>query len=312
MSEENSNCSWKDKKSRALRGIRKKDVFLHRHAFKGDYMYDELEERLGRIKILISKRENYRWRHYSHTGMISYKGRKLRIFLNPKETYMPECFIEISNPSQAYLVKLKKAVPDLNIHFLEYTLDLYCSSAVAVRRLFDVLPKYYYVPHARKVSFPGKPGRRNMHTSELNRTFKISKLKIYERGEDKTPWGEGWYRTELDRVRVEYKATEGLLSYHGMNSLNDLIVNCNFESIFLKRFQFKIFRNSGQLPKENDRYAKVDKLECFQKQYIEAKKRGIKNLNQRIKDAPGFDSLKKSVKRKVKKFDRNWRIKLNT
>jgi hypothetical protein len=233
----------------------------------------------------------------------------LRVFVNAKEPYMPQCFIEISNPSLEYLIELNGAVPDLSIHVLEYTLDLYRSSSGAVRRLFNVLPKYYYVPHARKVS---GPRRGNKQSRKSNRTLYIGKLKIYERGKDKEGMGDGWSKNELDRVRIEYEATEDFLSYNGINSLNDLIVNCNFEKIFLKRFQFKVFRNSGQLPKENDKYDKENGLECFQKEYLKAKRFGIEYMSQRIKDAPEFESLKKSVRRKVKKFDKNWREKLNT
>ena len=233
----------------------------------------------------------------------------MRIFVNPKEKYMPECFVEISNPSLEYLIELNEAVPDLSIHVLEYTLDLYCSSSGAVRRLFNVLPKYYYVPHARKVS---GPRHRNKQSRKSNRTLYISKLKIYERGKDKEKMGDGWSKSELDRVRIEYEATQDFLSYNGINSLNDLIADCKFEKIFLKRFKFKVFRNSGQLPKENDEYEKENGLECFQKEYLKAKRLKIENMSQRIKDALGFDSLKKSVRRKVKKFDKNWREKLNT
>jgi len=295
--------TWERKKSLALGEAGKKDVFLHRHVFKGNYTYNELEERLGRIKILSGEGYNYRWRHYSDTGMIWHNKRKLRIFVNAKEPYMPSSFIEISNPSLEYLIELNEAVPNLSNHLLEYTLDLYRDSSGAVRRLFNVLPKYYYVPHARKVR---GPRGRNKQSNDFNRTIYIGKLKIYERGKDKEKMDDGWRRSELDRVRVEYEATEGFLSYHGMNSLNDLIVNCNFERIFLKRFQFKIFRNSGQLPKENNKYDDEHGLECFQMEYLKARKLGIDRLDQRIKDDPEFDSLKKSVRRKVKKFDKKW------
>ena len=282
--------TWERKKSVALDETGKKDVFLHRHVFKGNYTYNELEERLGRIKILSGEGYNYRWRHYSDTDMIWHNKRKLRIFVNAKEPYMPSSFIEISNPSLEYLIELNEAVPNLSNHLLEYTLDLYRDSSGAVRRLFNVLPKYYYVPHARKVR---GPRGRNKQSNDFNRTIYIGKLKIYERGKDKEKMGDGWSKSELDRVRIEYEATEDFLSYNGINSLNDLIVNCNFERIFLKRFQFKIFRNSGQLPKENDKYEDERGLECFQKEYLKAKNLGIDRLDQRIKDAPGFDDLKK-------------------
>lgn len=309
MSVKGRKNNWERKKSVALGETGKKEVFLHRNVFKGNYAYNELEERLGRIKILSGEGYNYRWRHYSDTGMIWHNKRKLRVFVNAKEPYMPQCFIEISNPSLEYLIELNEAVPNLNIHLLEYTLDLYRDSSGAVRRLFNVLPKYYYVPHARKVR---GPRGRNKQSNDFNRTLYIGKLKIYERAKDKEKMGDGWRKSELDRVRIEYEATEDFLSYNGINSLNDLIVDCNFEKIFLKRFQFKVFRNSGQFPKENDRYDKENGLECFQKEYLKAKRLGIEYMSQRIKDNLGFDSLKKSVRRKVKKFDKNWREKLNT
>ena len=53
--------SWSGKKSRALKGITKIGVLLHRHVFDGDYSYTELEERLGnKIYETNDKSENYR------------------------------------------------------------------------------------------------------------------------------------------------------------------------------------------------------------------------------------------------------------
>ena len=137
----------------------------------------------------------------------------------------------------------------------------------------------------------------------------MGNMKIYERGEDKSTWGEGWYRSELNRVRVEFKANRQLLRDYGIQSLDDLVRNLNFENIFLPRFHLNIFRRSAVLPKENETYAKLHGRESFQKQLVEARKQGIPNLNrnQCIADAPGFSKLKKRIVGKIKEFDRKWK-----
>jgi len=202
---------------------------------------------------------------------------------------------------------LNESLPDLNISSIEFTLDLYCSNLEAVGRLFNVLLKYCYVPRYSNLKFHRGHSLKNRQIPELNRSYYIGKLKIYERGEDKTPWGEGWHRSELDRVRVEFTANSEVLRKNGMNSLEDFIANCNFERIFLKRFQFKVFKGSSQLPKENDTYALVCEHESFQKQLIDARNLGRPiNPNQYVADAPGFETLNKQVIRLIRKFERDW------
>jgi len=310
-----SKYTWERKKLLALGEITKIEGKLHRNIFAGDYHYKELKERLGNMKIEGDKDRNYRKRNYEGMAYRTWcNGEKLSIFYHRRVPFLPKCIIEISYPSIECLTGLYESLPDLNSSSIEYTLDLRCSSPVAVRRLFNVLLKYCYVPRASKLKFYRGHSPKNKQTPELNRTYYIGNMKIYERGEDKSRWGEGWYRRELNRVRVEFKANSRVVRDNGINSLEDLTRNCHFETIFLPRFHLKIFRRSAILPKENEEYAKLHKHESFQQQLIEARERGMPNPNQYIFDAPGFEGLREKLVIRVRTFDRNWKrdSRLNT
>ncbi len=301
--------NWEHKKSSALEKI-KIEVKLHRLIFSGDYHYKQLVENLGNMKIEGDKDKNYRKRNYKEMAYKTWcNGKKLRIFYHRRVPFLPKCIIEISYPSKECLIRLNESLPDLNPSSIELTLDLRCSSPTAVRRLFNALLKYFYVPRVWKLKFHRGHSPQKKQTRDLNRTFYMGNLKIYERGKDKYPWGEGWHRSELDRVRVEFKANRQVLQNNGIKSLDDLVRNFNFENIFLPRFHFKVFRRSALLPKENDIYAKLHGRESFQKQLVEARKQGISNLNRKqcIVDAPGFTKLKNRIVRKIKEFDRKWK-----
>jgi len=298
---------WEQKKSSALKEI-KIEVKLHRLIFSGNYHYMQLVENLGNMKIEGVKDKNYRKRNYR--GM-AYKtwcnGKKLRVFYHRSVAFLPKCIIEVSYPSRECLIRLNESLPGLNPSSIELTLDLRCSDPEAVLRLFNVLLKYCYVPRVWKLKFHRGHSPQKTQTGDLNRTYYMGNMKIYERGEDKSPWGEGWYRSELNRVRVEFKANRQVLRDNGINSLDDLVRSLNFENIFLPRFHFKVFRRSALLPKENDIYAKLHGRESFQKQLIEARERKIPNPNQYIFDAPGFQGLMEKVERRVRRFDRKWK-----
>lgn len=299
--------TWEERKLRALEEISKKRAILHRHIFTGDYNYKEISKNIGQIKIQADKGSNYRKRNYAGMAYRTINENRLRIFYHRLAPVLPKCIIEVSSPSREVLIRLNESLSGLNLSSIEFTLDLYCSNSVSVGRLFNALLKYCYVPSCRIVRFHRGHSPRNRQTRRLNRSYYIGKLKIYERGEDKTPWGQGWYRSELDRVRVEFKANSELLGNNGMNSFEDFIANCNFERIFMPRFQFKVFEGSSRLPKENDTYALVNGHESFQQQLIDARDRGRpKNPNKYVKDAQGFEKVREQVLRKIRKFDRDW------
>jgi len=310
--------SWEYKKSSALKRIREIEVLLHRHVFDGNYSYTELEERLdSKIKIEGRKSENYRSDYYRKTGYIWFKGERLRIFWSRK-TRLAKCKIEVSGPRQEYqaefqeyLAKLNEALPNLRPHSIEYTLDPYCYNPTDVRKLFKVLVRYFHVPGTRNrhLGFPKRPSPNSLQSWKLNRTCHMKDWKIYERGEDDTSLRPGWNRRNTNRVRMEFTADRDILEKYGINRLEDYLRDCHFEDIFLAEFQFKVFRGSNMLPKENDSYAKKGGHESFQQHLIESRMRGRpRNPNQYKVDDPGFDKLKKRVVRKIRKFDRDWRV----
>ena len=304
------------KKSLALKSITKIEVLSHRHAFDGDYLFEKLKKRLGKIKVESRESKNYRSVSYRQTGYVWFNGYLLRVFWSRKNS-SARCKIEVSGPRQEYqnefqefLAELNEALPNLHLDSIEDTLDLYCSNYTDVRSLFKVLVRYFHVPHTRyrHLGFPKRPSPSPIQSWKLNRTCHMKDWKIYERGEDETSLRPGWHRRDTNRVRVEFTADSEILEKYGMVSLEDLIRDGHFERIFPRGFHFKVFRRSGQLPKENDKYALLEKHECFQKQLIEAREQGILNPTQYIFDAPGFDKLKKRVVRKIRKFDRDWRV----
>lgn len=285
----------------ALGGIEEVEVLLHRHVFGCDNTYTELEERLGnKIYETDDKSKNYRSGSYRRTGWVGFNKKKLRLFWSRKYPSLPPWKIEISSPGQEYLARLNEALPNLELDLIEYTVDLYCSNWIAVRSLFKVLVRYSYVPWT-------KAHHLDLHRGS-NRTYYSKDLRVYERGDDETGLRPGWNRRDVNRVRVEFIADSEILEKYGMVSLEDLIRDGHFERIFPRVFHFKVFMRSGQLPKENDKYALLEQHECFQKQLIEAREQGILNPTQYISDAPGFDKLKKRVVRKIRKFDRDWRV----
>jgi hypothetical protein len=299
---------WIDKKLRALERITEIEVLLHRHGFAGDYTYTELEERLGnKIYETADRSKNYRSDSYRKTGWVGFNNRKLRLFWSRKHPCLPLCKIEISNPGQEYLARLNEALPNLEPYLIEYTVDLYCSSWIAVRRLFEVLVRYIYVPWGRRPKCHRGHSSNNRQSSALNRTCYISRLKIYERGDDKIPWGKGWLRKELNRVRVEFKANRQVLRDNGIQTLGDLLRNCNFEEVFMKHFEFKIFEGSIILPTENGSYCRVRGLESFHQELWLARRRGSpQNPTQYMVDDPGFEELKEQVIEAIEEFDRDW------
>jgi hypothetical protein len=300
---------WEQKKSSALEEI-KIEVKLHRLIFSGNYHQNQLVENLGNMKIEGVKDKNYRKRNYERMAYKTWcNGKKLRIFYHRSVPVLPKCIIEISYPSKECLIRLNESLPGLNPSSIELTLDLCCSGPKAVRRFFNALLKYCYVPRTSKLKFHRGHSPKNRQSPKLNCSYYMGSMKIYERGQDKSPWGEGWHRSELDRVRVEFKANRQVLRDNGINSLDDLVRSLNFGNIFLPRFHFKVFRRSALLPKENDLYAKLHGRESFQKQLVEARKQGIPNLNRKqcIVDAHGFSKLKKRIVRKIREFDRKWK-----
>jgi len=293
----------------ALGGIEEVEVFLHRHGFAGNYSYAELEERLGnRIRVEGRRSQNYRSNSYRNTGYIWFNGERLRLFWGRRYPSLRESIIEISTPSQEFLAQLNEALPNLDLDLVEYPVDLYCADSSAVRELFTELVRYLYARNA------GRPGCHMGHSSEniqspaLNWTYHARRLKVYERGPDDNKINHGWLVSQVDRVRVELRADKKFLSKNGMRTLEDLLRNCNFEKVFMRHFEFKIFEGSTILPTENRSYCRVRGLESFQQELWLAHRRGSpQNPNQYVVDAPGFDKLKKRVVRKIRKFDRDWR-----
>ena len=304
-----SKNSWKHRKSLGLDEITKIEVKLHRLIFSADHNYQQLRQYLGKMKIEEDKGKNYRKRHYEGMAYSWCNGKILSIFYCRRIPVLPKCIIEVSYPSKECLTRLNESLPHLNPSSVELTVDLDCSNPKAVPRLFKVLLKYCYVPRSSKLKFHRGHSPKHRQTPELNCTYYIGNMKIYERGADKTPGGQGWDRSELNMVRVEFKANRQVLRDNGINSLDDLLSILSFEKIFLPRLHFKVFRRSALLPKEIDTYGKLDEYESFQKQLTEAREQGVPNLNrnQCIVDAPGFTKLKKRIVRKIREFDRKWK-----
>ena len=298
---------WLIKKGRAFDNIEKKELFLHRHRFSGNYIYADLTRRLEKkFKIDRSSTTLKRMPNYRTVGWIKHMGFDLTIFLEPIQINMPKCIIEVSGPTHGYLLCLNELLSDLKTSFVEYTMDLYCPDLNSVQNLFDVLIRYCYVPYAGEPYIFSGHKSPYQRPSGLNRTCYFLNLKIYERGPDDKRFEKGWKRKHLDRVRVKFEASRSYLKGRGIEKLEDLIIDCKFSEIMPKNYHFKVFDGSDILPNEIDTYTFIEGHESIQKEYVDARSNGVRNPYQYMKDALVLRKLKRELDQLAIRFDEDW------
>jgi len=301
---------WEKRKRQAVESIVDKKLFLHRCRFSGNYTYGELQNRLGaKIGIVKTYDKNLRMPNYNTMAFIKeYLGIDLTIFLDPIEfTNIPRCMLELSYPTQEYLMCLNLLLPGLKCSSIEYTNDLFCLKTTHVQRLFEVLFRYCFVPYLKFPSFFNGHSAKYSSSTNLNRTAQFGPFKIYERGEDKKSPHRGWTWRELNRVRREFTADRELLKRKDIYELERFIADCKYSEIVPKSYSFRVFNGSDRLPGETDTYALIEGHESFQLEYIRAFEDGIKNPYQYMTKAKVLNELKRELDQLAIHFDQRWR-----
>lgn len=307
---------WNIRMEQALESLKNIELLLHRFRLNGPYTESQLKERLD-AKIVRNPeyRKNSRMPNYRTMACTKHHGLSLTFFLDPIEGMdLPECLIEVSSPSQGWLICLNTLLPGLNISSAEYTGDLFCVGVNNIRNFFEVLLRYCYVPNAKEINIYNGFSKSYSASSEHNRSaYWGDDVKGYERGEDKKKKKDkGWLKTDCDRVRMEFTARKALLKRKDIYELDKFVKDCKFNEIFCKRFNPMVFVGSGQLPREIDSYTLIQGHEVFQEEYIRAKTKGIKNRYQYMKPAKPLCSLEKEINELAIAFDARWRQRLKT
>ena len=297
-----------------INDISKIDVKIHMIQLTGDYLLGELQNVFKKLAITkpdYSKRSNY----YQTIAYLKRKRGTVTVLTLPTQGYIPQCRIDIPNPTQRLLLKLLKQCPALSVSKAEYTIDIVYPSPQHVRRYFYLLRRYIYIPHAREIYFYTHDN--NLWKSKINMTLYAGPLKIYERGkdQDKVKYEDskrGWIYETLDRVRLEVTAKREILSKHGLGDLSEFIRSLKFEDIFMKHLLFKRFSPSARRVKRQYEHYKTKDREghgaAFYSEFKDAY-RVYKNPAQYLRNVRQFEKFKKLLVSHIKEFEKKWSTK---
>jgi len=314
-------------KESILEGITKIEARLHRIILFGDYSYEHLEKKLGKLKE-DEAFDRKRMPRYHGSALRWFEKNKLTIF-HTRIKNAPECRIEFNFSSPEWLMLLCEKLPKLKISSIEYAVDIFCGNPHQVADLFYLLLHYMYFTYKTvKVqhfggSFYGydeKEYQRGENAGFRFGEIENNHVKIYERGDDENRQKNGkektprpWYHDDVDRVRVEFTFRRKYLLKNGPDELKDLKVHPEFEHRICRMFQFKVFKRPGKLPEEieenywyKDEKGKKVSREIIQEVYIHANKSGMKNPRQYLKNAKGFKALKRKLTLAMQEFDGDW------
>ncbi|MCB2168869.1 MAG: hypothetical protein KQI78_14510 [Deltaproteobacteria bacterium] len=308
--------------------IRAIEPKLHVLRFSSSYRYDDLKERLGRLKKdvdYISEEKRYKDRYIRN-----FKHFSLYCLINPTEKYLPNSYIEFhpktSRPSDYKKVvnELKEKLPDLTISKIEYAIDLICypqdSSCNPVQYVFDMLRYYIYFPYKRNAkTLPDDTFSLSNEPINISRSFKLEteepeddEVKIYERGTDESKnESGGWDIEDADRVRIEYTCCrKNLKNKLGLDTIEDLLECSMFSEAVENLFRFVEFKHGTHLPKLGDPYTVEDEsgyAGTFHYEFKHAKEQGVvKNIAQNVFDVPHFEPLMDTIASKTDEFDSEW------
>lgn len=285
---------------------------LHSIKLSGKIFHQEIEDSFGKLsndeRYYRLKRKNYKYKF--NITVDNFRITILSIPLKPKR---PQSIIQIIPPEgisnkeyKLFLInKIYNSFPNINVSEIEYTTDIFFADSSGAEELFDVLIRNVFIP---KQSIRKTP-RIFPESKELwkirNRTIRIGRHKIYERGTDKNRKNRGWNRKDIDRVRMESTISRQKLKNTGVNTIADLIRSPRFFDIIKDIWHFKNFKDtrSKNLPGELDPYTYS---ELFQREHFEARNSGVKNLDRFVVDAKGLKWFKEDLLNAMKYFDLKW------
>jgi|TARA_B100000959_G_scaffold206867_1_gene217023 hypothetical protein len=283
--------------------IQKIIPLIHRISISGNYNYNELVRKLGKLMEDTKYIPDERMPGYDKKYFRQFKdGNNITIFVNPNIPGMPYCYIQFSYPTNQFLQYLNNKLPGLKMSKVEYTIDCFCRDN---SKFFDALRHNLFIPRAREAYLE--------QVDNGNRTYRVWIVKLYERGDDSKKQNDDSYlQKDIDRVRLEFTAPYRILKKYGIGYLSSFIDNPKFFEINCDLYHFCSFRdNSRVLPGLGERYDAEDKnghKGAFQQQYIRDRHNGsVKNILQSKVDLPIFYDFKWDLLIKMLEFDDAWK-----
>lgn len=213
-------------------------AFIHNSRFSSNYTYEEIKEKLGlpfvppNGKIFIPKYKYVTYRQLEN-GVIT-------IYFYPNLPGMPNSYFTTSHSSYELFEKLHKALPDLKVSSLEYTIDLYCKDEQHIADLFYLLRKNMYFSRGKITASKGGrvDGADLVRTTnsvyQVNLDSRSRYIKIYERGNDEDKSGikkKVWQHGDCNRVRIEFTYKRPILKKATPDTIEDLLLKPNLNQI---------------------------------------------------------------------------------
>jgi hypothetical protein len=327
-----SNNQFKEREEKnnirkTIFGITKIQPLIHRVKFSSpEFGYSEIVENL--VKLKVQEGRDKKMPNYNNFAYGQLRDGTITVYFNPLSAFFPPIFIIPSSTNIGLLNELYQAIPELDLSYIEYTIDLYCKNSNAVIDLFYALRKNIYFPWGNKTRTSGGAFYGIDNERTINAIFQVNVqsstryLKIYERGHDKdkeyTPKKKigRWKHKNCDRVRIEYVYKRPKTKQKGPSTLLALLKNPIFLQIIGKHnegrsideIRFKKFKNRAGLPQYWEEYPAQDDRghhDCFIQEYKEARKR-MRNANQHIEDHDCFNALKSKIDSAIIKFNKKW------
>jgi hypothetical protein len=226
------------------------------------------------------------------------------------------CLLRCVNPTRQSLLDMTERLPGidpdthqegsgLDLKYVEYSIDFYCSDVWWVRSLFKLMRRYLLFPRYRR-TIHGPLG-------VTNRTIYFNPFILYERGQGSLPPNHGgdrtWHLSDIDRVRLEFRAEADALRSRGYETIEDLIDNPGFSTMVARNgnltFKFAKFRDAAtNVPKDWDEYPPTDEYglgRSFHEQYLAHGK-----PRQKVMDDPEFRTLVQLIHEAISRFQEEW------
>lgn len=161
-----------------------------------------------------------------------YKG-YITIYTQPIFSYIPTTRVILRYPAKECLEEVNKIFPNMFVSKAEFTLDLIPEQEKVpkehamlkgqiVRETYEDILRHLYMPNRRSTSIKniGQHGLIIDIDLPTNHAFRISHLKLYERGPDKkriklSTGKYGWVKEDLDKIRIEYNINNKILQKWG-------------------------------------------------------------------------------------------------
>ena len=293
--------------------------FIDRVVLSGFYDYSDLNDGIGRLfennsylevrdhnGEFVKKRSQYK--QFLNAW---YRKKQISVLLGPPKVYQPLCILEMTQPSQEWLIRLNTRLPGLNVSSVEYAVDIYTQDSRSAQDLLHLLAKYLHCRWKRSSRMIGENLIESPSLDRMNTVIHLDNAKFYSRGPDKKKREEGWNMEDCDRVRIDFKATnEYYLRRYGITKLDEFIKMPWMNKILDSKFQFRTFHKSVFLgiPGECEFFNECDENGVpvtFQSRLIELKRK-VSNIYPYVIEPRGLKHLQFMWQLAISRFDWNW------